>query len=70
MKRDRVPNTLDPVLAKITALGDSGWFSTWYEVIYYDTDAKEWCHYAGSNAFNEAGVKVLKWKYCNEVLNE
>lgn len=70
MKKEKVPDTLNPVLAEITALSDGGWFSTWYEVIYYDIDAKEWCHYASSDTLNEAGVKVLKWKYCSEVLNE
>lgn len=70
----KVPDRLDSVLAEITALNDGGWFSTWYEVIYYDIDAKEWCHYlpsvdenAGSNTFNKHAT-VLNWKYCDEAL--
>lgn len=64
----KVPDRLDSVLAEITALNDGGWWSTWEEVIYYDIDASEWCHYAGSNTFNEHAT-VLRWKYCSEALN-
>ena len=61
------PKELCPVLAEIRGLSDGGCFSVWYEVVYYDTDAKKWCSYFGSNTF-ENGEIVTKWIYCSDVL--
>lgn len=70
MKKEKVPDTLDPVLAEITALSDGGWFSTWYEVVYYDANNSTWHSYSNSETFDCVGDKVLNWKYCSEALNE
>lgn len=59
-----VPSLYVPVLAFISVIGDSG-KSEWYEVVYHN--GEEWESYAGSNTFND-GERVLKWKYCNELL--
>lgn len=64
----KVPDTLEPVVAEITTVGELG-RSTWYEVIYYDIFNNEWESFAGSYTFGHCGFKVLKWKYCKEVFN-
>lgn len=65
--KEGIPKELYPVLAEIQALSDGGWFSSWYEVVYYDTNAKKWCSYYGSDTFKN-GETVNKWVYCSEVL--
>ena len=65
---DKVPNTLEPIIAKITMIGELG-KSTWYEVIYYDIFKNNWCSFAGSDTFNHYGYKILNWKYCKEIFN-
>lgn len=59
-----LPTPFEPVLAKIHHNGENG-VTEWYEVVYYN--GTEWCCYAGSETFKD-GERILKWKYCNEIL--
>ena len=66
---NKVPNTLEPVLAEITIISELG-RSTWYEVVYYDDIFNDkWESFAGSDTFRDCGYKVLNWKYCKEIFN-
>ena len=61
------PNELAPVLAEIIGQNDLG-LTKYYEVVYFDKENdNEWKSYSGSNTF-ENGEKVLKWKYCSDLL--
>jgi len=64
-----VPDTINPVLAEVTCIGDLN-TATWFEVIYYDTDDKQWCTYRDDDSFDEVYTKVLRWKYCDEALEK
>ena len=61
---DVLPTDLEPVLAKITTVGELG-KSEWYEVVYHN--GTEWCCYAGSDTFKD-GEHVKSWVYCKDVL--
>lgn len=60
-----LPKELNPVLAKIKGINDLG-ASNWWEVVYYDDEADEWCSFEGSDTF-EDGETVEWWIYCHEV---
>ena len=61
------PEGLRPVLARIEHINDLG-LSKWYEVVYYDGDAGNWCCYSGSDTFKD-GQQVNGWKYADECFN-
>ena len=52
-----LPTESAPVLAKIN-LG----ISTWYEIVHYDEELKEWCSFCMSDTF-ENGETVVSWEY-------
>lgn len=58
----KIPNELEPVLAKISHQSDLG-NTQWYEVVYY-VDGK-WCSYSGSKTFDDGEI-VEEWVYCSE----
>lgn len=64
--RTDVPEELVPVLAEIAMVGELATSSVWYEVVYYDQD--EWHSYAGSDTFETAGDRVLRWEYVDKAL--
>jgi len=64
--QDNVPDSINPVLAELTTIGDLNTF-TWYEILYYDTQDKKWNYYSSKHSFDSANTKVLKWKYCSDV---
>ena len=59
-----LPKKLIPVLADIRHQSETGKHQ-WYEIVYHD--GKRWCHYAGSDTFND-GESVKQWKYAEECL--
>ena len=62
----KLPDSLEPILAKIEHINSLG-RSNWYEVVYYDDELGKWQSYSGSKTFNDA-ERVIKWKYCHELL--
>ena len=58
------PKDLIPVLAEISHVNDLG-TSTWYEVVYH---IGTWHSYGQSKTFKD-GETVLRWKYCEGLLN-
>jgi hypothetical protein len=62
----KIPNELEPVLAKISHQNDLG-NSQWYEVVYY-VDGK-WCSYSGSKTFDDGEI-VVEWVYCSEIFKQ
>lgn len=60
-----LPTELEPCLARVEKLDSLG-FSTFYEVVYYDTETFRWCHYAGSDTFNNGEV-VKSWVRCCDI---
>ncbi len=59
-----LPKKLIPVLADIRHQSETGKHQ-WYEIVYHD--GNKWCHYAGSNTFDD-GESVKQWKYAEECL--
>ncbi len=59
----KIPNELQPVLAKITHMNSLG-IASWFEVVYHNGTA--WCSY-GSDTFSD-GEKVEAWVYATSAI--